>query len=68
MVNVGSVREGKIQIDVIDVLGVEIFSSLQHKFSGDQTLPVELQGVSEGVYFVRIRFDGHEVNHKIMVE
>jgi hypothetical protein len=67
VVEVSGNYKGKIQIEVVDVLG-KVCNVAQEKFFSPYTKPIALKNAAAGIYFVRMRFEQYEINRKVIVE
>ena len=55
-----------LNIRVLNVLGIPIYSEIKEKFIGEYIKQINLEGYSKGTYFLEIAVDSKFVNRKII--
>ena len=55
-----------LNIRVLNVLGIPIYSEIKEKFIGEYIKQINLEGYSKGTYFLEIEVDSKFVNRKII--
>ncbi|MBO7651116.1 MAG: PKD domain-containing protein [Bacteroidales bacterium] len=65
-IDLGSVEYGKdITVDIYDMLGRNVAS--QNHNSSEGSIELNVSSFSEGLYFVRMNIDGHNVTEKVLI-
>ncbi len=60
-------NNSEVEIDVYDVLGKKHFSFLQNGFKGANLFSIPTSNLRQGVYFLKIKADGKDKLHKIVL-
>jgi hypothetical protein len=58
----------RMQVELIDLLGKSIFRDELELTSGYNLKEINLEGLSRGVYIIRLSNNGSTVNHKLIIE
>ena len=64
---VESSLSGRFQLRVMDMLGRSVQQRAIELFEGDNRLPLNLQGLSKGIYLINISQGGRSVTRKLVV-
>ena len=65
-INLGTVEYGKdIVIDIYDMLGRKVV--MQNCNSSEGSIEINVSSYSEGLYFVKMNIDGHNVTEKVLI-
>ncbi|UTW67430.1 T9SS type A sorting domain-containing protein [bacterium SCSIO 12643] len=66
-VNVKSDESKDMSIEVLDVRGAQVFVQSYGKINGEVNRTVNLEGVAQGIYFVKVTLDGETAVYRISV-
>ena len=67
-INFNSAEKQDIQVQLMSITGEIIYSDIVNNFSGDYFKSLDVSRYAKGMYFLRIKTKGGEMNKKIVVQ
>ncbi|HEU4718694.1 MAG TPA: T9SS type A sorting domain-containing protein [Bacteroidia bacterium] len=64
---ISAAQEGSTAISIYDLTGNAVYVSSQRTASGENTIPVDVSGLAQGVYLLRVETDGKTTSRLISV-
>jgi hypothetical protein len=67
VLNIESLIDGQVDVEIFDMLGKQIHYSLEETSVGVNKLPFDLSGLESGIYMVKVRSGNRELTERLII-